>query len=61
MSVIFDLTEEDFGLERSDGNLPPKWLDVAKSLINEYPDKKFNKCFKTIMHFFMIHCLGYPC
>ena len=58
MSIIFDLIEEDFGLERSDDNLPQKWLDLAKSNINEYPDKKFTKSVNIILHFNMINCLG---
>ena len=58
MSIIFDLIEEDFGLERSDDNLPQKWLDLAKSNINEYPDKKFNESMNIILHFDMINCIG---
>ena len=51
MSIIFDLIEEDFGLERSDDNLPQKWLDLAKSNINEYPDKKFTKNMNINLYF----------
>ena len=53
MSIIFDLIEEDFGLERSDDKLPQKWLDLAKSNINEYPDKKFTR--KTLKLFFILY------
>ena len=58
MSIIFDLIEEDFGLERSDDNLPQKWLDLAKSNINEYPDKKFTESMNIILHFYLTNCLG---
>jgi len=52
MSIIFDLVEEDFGLEKSDDNLSHKWLDLAKSNINEFPDKKLSLLndFKTLVH-----------
>ena len=56
MSIIFDLVEEDFGLERSDDNLSHKWLDLAKSNINEFPDKKFNKILKMELYFDMFLC-----
>ena len=45
MSITFDLFEEDFGLERSDDDLPQKWLDLAKFNIRENPDKKLNITF----------------
>ena len=50
MSIIFDLFEEDFGLERSDDDLPQKWLDLAKFNIRENPDKKLTIYFTVFVN-----------